>query len=90
MNGVVSSFGRCNEEFRVNDPFLPMTNIVSDHRIDVMDKDFGVNVVAFDAEVTSIIPHNYVSPSGFPLMRLIEPLVKVPIESERTLANFPG
>lgn len=67
MDGIVGVLCGCDQEFRVQNPVFPVTNIVQCYRVHVMNKKTVVNLVTGDTQIATIITHNDVVSSAFPL-----------------------
>jgi hypothetical protein len=81
---------RCSDEILgVDDAFVTVYDLCDSHRIHVMDDDLVVNVEAFDPEVASIVPNDYVVANVLPLSRPVEPLIDPTIKPERRFPDLP-
>lgn len=90
MNGVMSSLCGCNQKFWIKYPLFSMNNIVNTHWVDVMNQHLVVDLEPRNTKVTTIISYDYMVSQLSPLMRTIERLIDVSIESESLNPDLPS
>lgn len=83
----MSVVGCRDEVFRIKNAGVPESNIFGVHRIHVMDDEFGMDLVSFDSEVTTVVSSDHVVPNLSPFGRGVELLVDVAIEPERRVTD---
>jgi hypothetical protein len=82
VDGIVCPFGSSDQEFRIKYPLFAIFDVTRCQWIEVVNKKLSSDLVTWNAQITPVIPRNYVRTSLTPLMRLVESLVNPPIESE--------
>lgn len=87
VNCVVRSMGRCDEELRVENATVAVSDVLNLHWIHVMNDGTTRYVVAVDAEVASVVSCNHVVANLLPLARGVELLVDPSVETESAITN---
>lgn len=90
MQGVMRGVAGRDEEIRVQYPRRMVANIVNRHRIHVMNQKIDVDFVPEYAQITAVIPQNYLITDPFPLVRRVELLVDVAIQPESLSTDSPA
>jgi hypothetical protein len=88
MYGIVGPVSGCYQVIDVQNELCAVSNVVNGHWIHVVNKQLTVDLVAFYAEITAIVAHDYVFSDLFPLSGSVELLVEIPIEAESRDADI--
>ena len=83
MNGVVRGLCRGDQKVRIENPVFSVNDVAWLHRIDVVYKQFVVNLKPGKPEIASVVSNDHLFSDLFPFTGCVEVLIEVSVESER-------